>query len=348
MTPFEYHNATSIKDAASNINHESMQVIAGGTTMLDLMKMNVLTPKKLVHVRDVLPSQITLSDNTLSVGAAAKMADLADAAKGGLVFPAIRQSLILAASPQIRNMATIGGNLLQRPRSTYFRHTDMPVDGRPTAGFGKDVDTSLLAVLGNGGRLVGMYPGDFAVTVLAFDAEIELSDGKQSRKVKARDFYQVPSKTFVYSTALKPNELITAVHFPVTPMLKNSFYLKIRERSSYAFALASVSVGLDIQAGNIRDARVGLGGLGSIPWHSPEAEQALIGQPADDQVFEAAAEAALASAQPPAGLEYKVSLAKRTLVRALQTLRDQGPLSDDELWAMQHGRPNANTNNRSA
>jgi xanthine dehydrogenase YagS FAD-binding subunit len=166
------------------------------------------------------------------------------------------------------------------------------------------------------------------------------SDGE--RRVAAREFYTLPSNTSHYVADLKPGELITSVILPIDQVARNSFYLKIRDRSSYAFALASASVGLELEGrGNnaiIRTARVGLGGLAAVPWHSAEAVGMLEGNRASDQTFRAAAEAALADARPPEGVEYKVELAKRTLVRALRVLRDQGPLDDDALWALQHGR----------
>lgn len=340
MIPFSYVQPASIRDASDHTSDADSMAIAGGTTMIDLMKLNVLKPTQLVHVRDVLDDSVSISNGRLVIGAGCTMSKLANHDLVRNTLPAIRQSLILAASPQIRNMATIGGNLLQRTRSTYFRHTDMPLpdDADPITSLGDRVDTSLMAVLGNGGKLVGMYPGDFAVTVVAFNGEIELSDGKKQRTVRAREFYQVPSDTFQYSTAMEPGELITKVTLPITDALKNSLYYKVRERSSYAFALASASVGLVIDGDKIVQAHVGLGGLGSIPWHSPEAEQQLVGNSPEADVFQAAADAALQSADPPSGLEYKVPLAKRTLVRALTTVRDHGPLNDQQLWATQHGR----------
>jgi xanthine dehydrogenase YagS FAD-binding subunit len=242
-------------------------------------------------------------------------------------------------------MATLGGNLLQRTRSTYFRHTDMPVylDGADTASQASEgVDTSLLAILGNDGRLVGMYPGDFAVSVVAFDAQLSMEGPDGSRTIAARDFYRTPGKSFQYTTVLKQGELITSISFPISASLRNSMYLKIRERSSYAFALASASVGLQLEGSGktakIVAANVGLGGLASIPWHSEPAVESLVGKQASDSTFEKAAEAALADAKPPAGLEYKIPLAKRTLMRALRTLRDQGPPDDSQLWSFQHGR----------
>ncbi|QGJ71527.1 Xanthine dehydrogenase YagS FAD-binding subunit [Planctomycetales bacterium 10988] len=356
MIPFEYKPAESFDSASQQINHRESMALAGGTTMLDLMKLNVLTPEKLIFVRPILSHDIQQADGRLIIGAGCTMAQLADHSFVKAQFPAIRQSLILAASPQIRNMATIGGNLLQRTRSPYFRHPDFPADaqvkGQSNQAFGEGADSAYLAVLGNGGRLVGTYPGDFAITLVAFDADIHLQGAEGVRTVPAREFYRTPKEDqSQYTTVLKENELINAVSFPIASpagseqVAAKSLYFKVRERSSYAFALASASVGLVLTGSSskperqsIRHARVGIGGLGSIPWHSPAAETALEGQPASDATFKQAAEAALADANPPAGTAYKVKLAKASLVRALQILRDQGPLTDEQLWAMQHGR----------
>ncbi len=204
--------------------------------------------------------------------------------------------------------------------------------------FGDGVETSLLAILANNGKLVGMYPGDFAVTFVAFGGLLVLASPDGERVVAARDFYRAPIDSFQYTTALRPNEVIKELHLPMTESLKRSMYFKVRDRSSYAFALASCSVGLQMNGNRIVAANVGLGGIASIPWHSAEAEQALVGESASDETFERAATAALADANPPSSLEFKVSLAKNTIVRALQIVRDQGPLNDEQLWAMQHGR----------
>ncbi len=348
MIPFLYEEPQTLTAACSKIDHTDYMAIAGGTTMIDLMKLNVLTPKSLVHVRKILPSNVTIRDNHLVIGAACTMANLADHPLVNGKLPGVRQSLILAASPQIRNMATMGGNLLQRTRSAYFRHTDMPIEyenaqksnsaNSDDAIFGKGVETSLLAVLGNDGRLVGMYPGDFAVTFVAFGGQLVLASPDGERSVAARDFFLAPGDSFQYTTALKSNEVIKELHLPITATLKNSFYHKVRERSSYAFALASCSVGLQLDGDRIIAANIGLGGLAPIPWHSKEAEQVLVGQIASDKTFTRAAAAALAEANPPSGLEFKVPLAKNTIIRALQTVRDDGPPNDEQLWAMQHGR----------
>ncbi len=348
MIPFEFASPKRLQDATSAIDHKSSMALAGGTTLLDLMKLNVLTPDTVVSVASVLGNSVRLEDDTLTIEAGCTMAQLADHERVRESFPAIRQSLITAASPQIRNMATIGGNLLQRTRSTYFRHPDMPppdesFDDSNHEKFWHRVDLSSAAVLGNSGRVVGTYPGDFANTVVAFDATLHLEGPDHQRTIHAREFYQIPQRQELqYSVDLKPGELITAISFPVTPALKNSLYFKVRERSSYAFALASVAAGLELEGqgstATIRQAKIAFGGLGSIPWFSQAAVQALEGKPATDDNFEKAAEAALAEATPPPGNEYRVRLARRCLVRSLRRLRDVGPYSDTEIWAMQHGR----------
>ncbi len=203
MIPFRYEEPQTLETACAKIDHTDSMAIGGGTTLIDLMKLNVLTPKSVVHVRRVLPSTVTSRDNHLVIGAGCTMASLADHPLVNGLLPVVRQSLILAASPQIRNMATLGGNLLQRTRSAYFRHTDMPVQHETTqkdapqessdAVFGQGVETSLLAVLGNQGRLVGMYPGDFAVAFVAFDGKLVLSSPDGERTVTIREFFQAPA-----------------------------------------------------------------------------------------------------------------------------------------------------------
>ncbi|EMI18758.1 molybdopterin dehydrogenase, FAD-binding protein [Rhodopirellula maiorica SM1] len=346
MIPFQFERPGSLQEAGRQLQADGTMPLGGGTTLLDLMKLNVLKPSRLSFVKPLLDDSVSVKESTLVVGAGCTMSQLADDDSVKDSFPAIRQSLILAASPQIRNMATLGGNLLQRTRCTYFRHPDMPLNPEGDAELKLDtsgVETSMMAVLGNEGRLVGVYPGDFAVTFVAFAGQLSLSGPEGDRTIDARSFYRVPNQNeFQYSTELKRGEIITSIQLPVSKTLRNSLYLKVRERSSYAFALASASVGIELDgsgsSATIRSANVGLGGLGSIPWHSPEAEAALIDRPATDKTFEQAADAALADANPPQGTEYKVTLAKRTLVRALKILRDHGPLNDQELWAMQHGR----------
>jgi len=354
MLPFEFKSPESLDAATATLDHRQVMALGGGTTVLDLMKLNVLKPQQLVDIKPVLDDKIEISDDKLVIGAGCTMATLADSNPVREKFPAVKQSLILAASPQIRNMATMGGNLLQRTRSTYFRHSDMPADaltGEDNPLSASGVDTTYLAVLGNDGRLVGTYPGDFAVALVAFDGSVVLSGHNGERTVPARDFYQVPQgQQTQYSTQISEGELISRIVIPFdsvdqpSEVARRSIYFKIRERSSYAFALVSVAAGLSLEGDGpeeeqtIREARLGIGGLASIPWHSGEAEEVLTRNKASDKTFEAAADAALANAQPPAGTEYKVKMAKRAIVRSLQILRDEGPLDDQRLWALQHGR----------
>lgn len=349
MKPFEYNAPDSLDSACKAVDHQQRMALAGGTTMLDLMKLNVLTPEELVFVAPVLDNSIAASEQEVHIGAGYTMSDVASHNVIADRFPALRQSLILAASPQLRNMATIGGNLLQRTRSAYYRHPDFPDDAEVNNGesndskpFGEGADGTHLAVLGNQGRLVGTYPGDLAIAVVAFNGQLELSGPDGKRTVAARDFYRLPEEAFQYEPDLKPGELITRLTLPLNPATKNSQYLKIRDRSSYAFALASAAVGLELDGkgsnATIRSACVGLGGLAPYPWNSAAAVNALEGHPATDDVFQSAADVALADAQPPEGTAYRVDLARRTLVRALRTIRDHGPLSDEQLWAQQHGR----------
>ncbi len=293
MIPFRYEELQTLASACSKINHRDSMAIAGGTTMIDLMKLNVLMPESVVHVRNVLSSDVEIREDKLIIGAGCTMARLADHAfvKGKL--PAVHQSLILAASPQISNMATLGGNLLQRTRSTYFRHTDMPVQhdskqeserassdtgsserGSSERGdFGDGVETSLLAVLGNNGKLVGMYPSDFGVTFVAFGGEVVLSRPDGERVVAARDFYRVPRDSFQYTTILEPNEVIKELRLPLSGTLTNNLYLKIRERSSYAFALTSCSVGLQLSGDRISAAAVALAWRVTVVGHRAELTQ---------------------------------------------------------------------------
>lgn len=342
MIPFQFERPDTLARASELLRQDGSVALAGGTTVVDLMKLNVMTPSRVVSVAPIVPTGVEIGPDRIDVAAGTTMAALADADGLAEALPAVRQSLLLAATPQIRNMATIGGNLLQRTRSPYFRHTDMPVagpSGEAPAEFGRDVDTSLLALFGHGGQLVGTYPGDFGVVFAAFRGEVSASDGARSRGIAAAELYRPPREgEHQYTNTLEAGEVIVGLSLKRSPMAARSVYYKVRERSSYAFALASAAVGLDLDGDTIREAAVGLGGVGAIPWVSQPAEDTLRGEPATDETFERAAEAAVAEAEPPAGAEFKVPLLRRTIVRALQTVRDRFPLSDETMWAMQHGR----------
>ena len=316
--------------------------LAGGTTLADLMKLNVLLPGRLEYVVPALPSKIEESGDALRVGAACTMAALADHPAIRQSFPAVRHTLILAASPQIRHMATVAGNLLQRSRCPYYRHPDWrtaPPEPDPTA---EGADRSMAAVLGVTAGYTPKYPGDMAAAMAAFDCSVETVHPDGGRTILVRDLHHKTSPAPHANPVLKQGELITHLVLPKSAAAANSWYCKVRERSSYAFALASAAVGLEMdgsgESATVKDAKIGLGGVASRPWHAPEAEEALVGKPATDANFDAAAKAAFAAAKPPAGQAWKVTLGERTLAHALKRLRDRGVPDDRALFAMQHGR----------
>ncbi|NNJ24232.1 FAD binding domain-containing protein [Alienimonas chondri] len=337
MVPF---TLTTPPDAVPNADGPTY--LAGGTTLADLMKLNVLQPDRVAHLRGFQSTAIEEIDGELWVGAGCTMAALADHPIVRARLPAVRHALILAASPQIRNMATVGGNLLQRTRCPYYRHTEFRCNKREP-GSGCDAqeegaDRSLMAVLGTSERCIANYPGDFAVAFAALGGTIETAHPDGNRSISATDLHRLPEDTPHIETVLRPGELISQLVLPLSPAAANGWYCKVRERSSYAFALASAAVGLELDGDRVTSCHIALGGVGTKPWRSPEAEAVLTGQQATDERIEAASEAALADANPPKGTEYKVTLAKRTLAFALKRLRDEGPPDDATLLALQHGR----------
>ena len=322
MNNFSYTQASSAKEAtASRAGTAQSAYIAGGTTLLDLMKANLEEHTQLVDI-NLLPFKgIEQTTDGLRIGAMERMSDVGEHPLVVQNYPAVSESLLLAASPQLRNMASIGGNMLQRTRCGYFRDAAFPCNKRvPGSGCPAIAgDNHNLAILGTSEACIATaYPGDLAVALAAFDAVLTLENAKgKQRRVPVTEFYLLPGKTPQRETMLEPGELIVALTIPTAAHARRSTYLKVRERSSYAYALASAAVGLDVQAGTIRTARVALGGVGTKPWRSPEAERVLTGAPATEATFRAAAAAALRSAQPHAENRFKVELAQNTLVQAL-------------------------------
>ena len=325
MNNFSYTQAATIKEATSRHKDTPQAAyIAGGTTLLDLMKANLAEHPQLVDINPLPLSGIEQTKDGLRIGALARMSDVGEHPLVVQGYPAVSQSLLLAASPQLRNMASIGGHLLQRTRCGYFRDAAFPCNKRvPGSGCPALAgDNHNLAILGvSESCIANAYPGDLAVALAAFDAVLTLENAKgKQRRVPVTEFYLLPGKTPQLETVLEPGELVVAVTIPAAAHAQRSAYLKVRERSSYAYALASAAVGLEVQDGIIRAARVALGGVGAQPWRSPEAEKALTGQPATEATFRAAATAALRGAQPQRENAYKVELAQNTLVRALQAV----------------------------
>ena len=321
MDNFTYLQATQAKDATAAVpGTRGAAFIAGGTTLLDLMKLNVESHGQLVDINALPFRGIEATAAGLRIGALERMSDVGEHPLVVAQYPAISQSLLLAASPQLRNMASIGGNLLQRTRCGYFRDPAFPCNKRqPGSGCpAQDGENHGLAILGTSKACIATFPGDLPVALAALDAVVLLENAKgKQRSVPLVDFHLLPGTTPQRETVLEPGELIVAVTVPAAAHARKSLYLKVRERSSYAYALASAAVGLDVQGGQIRSARVALGGVGTKPWRSFAAEKVLTGAPATAATFRAAAAAALRDAQPREQNRFKVELAHNTLVRAL-------------------------------
>jgi xanthine dehydrogenase YagS FAD-binding subunit len=325
MNNFAYQQVGKAKDATAILREDKQAAfIAGGTTLLDLMKTNIEQHSQLVDINMLPFKGIEQTSDGLRIGALERMSDVGENSLVLEQYPAISESLLLAASPQLRNMASIGGNLLQRTRCGYFRDVAFPCNKRiPGSGCpAQKGDNHNLAILGvSESCIANSNPGDLAVALVALDAALTLENAKgKQRRVPLTNFYLLPGNTPHKETVLEPGELIVALTVPAAAHARRSTYLKVRERASYAYALASAAVGLDVQGGQIRSARVALGGVGAQPWRSLEAEKVLTGAPATEATFRAAAAAALQGAQPREHNGYKVELAQNTLVRALQDL----------------------------
>ena len=324
MNNFTYLQATQAKDATAVVrDNKDAAFIAGGTTLLDLMKLNVENHGQLVDINMLAFKGIEQTADGLRIGALERMSDVGEHPLVVQNYPVVSQSLLMAASPQLRNMASIGGNLLQRTRCGYFRDTAFPCNKRqPGAGCpAQDGENRGLAILGTSTACIATFPGDLAVALAALDAVLLLENAKgKQRRVPLVDFYLVPGNTPQKETVLEPGELIVSVTIPAATHARKSMYLKVRDRTSYAYALASAAVGVDVQGGIIRSARVALGGVGTKPWRSLAAEKILTGAPATEATFRAAAAAAVRDAQPREQNRFKVELAQNTLVRALTEL----------------------------
>lgn len=311
MRPFELTAPTTVEDALASPG----TFLAGGTTVVDLMKLNVLTPR---HVLDInaLPLRGINTGDGLRIGALERMSDVA---RHPGVYPVISRALLLSASQQLRNMASIGGNLLQRTRCSYFRDVNMPCNKRePGSGCPAVSGANRMhAVLGTSDACVATHASDVAVALVALDAEIHLVGPEGARTVRLADFYRLPGDTPEVENDLRPGELITEVVVPRLDWARRSTYVKVRDRQSYEFALCSAAVAVDIQDSRVVDARVAVGGVATRPWRLTGVEAALRGAPATESAFEEAASVAAEGARPLSGNSFKVSLLKRTVVRAL-------------------------------
>jgi xanthine dehydrogenase YagS FAD-binding subunit len=294
--------------------------LAGGTTLVDLMKLNVLTPQRVQDINGLPLRGIDTSDG-LRIGALERMGDVA--AHPG-VYPMISRALLLSASQQLRNMASMGGNLLQRTRCTYFRDVATPCNKREPGSGCPAISGSnrMHAVLGTSDSCVATHASDAAVALVALDAQVRLVSASGSRTVALAEFYRLPGDTPDMENDLRPGELISEIRVPRLDWATRSTYVKVRDRRSYEFALCSAAVALEIQDSRIVDARVAVGGVASVPWRLAAVEEALRGAPATLASFEDAASVAAEGARPLSANGFKVSLVKRTLVRALLELTE--------------------------
>jgi xanthine dehydrogenase YagS FAD-binding subunit len=326
MRPFRYVRASDPNAAARAVAaNPQAKFLAGGTNILDLMKEDVERPDELVDLTRLKLSEIKPKNGGVSIGGVSigALATNTETANHPLIrqhYPLLTQAIVAGASAQLRNMATNGGNLLQRTRCQYFYDTAMPCNKRePGTGCGaREGLNRMHAIFGWSEKCVATYPGDMANALYALDAAVRVRDaGGRERTIQIGDFHRLPGDTPEKDNNLQHGDLIVAIELPRSSFAKNSYYLKVRDRASYAFALVAVAAALELDGGTIRQARVVLGGVAHKPWRSREAEAALAGKPASEESFRRAAEAALQEAKPLAHNAYKVELGKRAIVRAL-------------------------------
>jgi xanthine dehydrogenase YagS FAD-binding subunit len=323
MHPFDYARVSTVPEAIKSGSRESAKFVAGGTNLVDLMKATVEKPSHLVDINPLPMSAIEAVDGGIRIGALARMSDVAVHPLVVQRFPAISQALLASASPQLRNAASIGGNLMQRPRCPYFREVVWVPCNRRDPGSGcsaQEGENRGHAVLGGTEHCIATHASDFAVPVAALDGVLTLRGPNGERHVKAVDFHLLPGATPHIEHDLKHGELIVSLFLPDAPHAAHSSYLKVRDRTEYEFALASAAVGLDINAGVIHSARIALGGVGTKPWRARLAEEALTGKAPTAENFRLAADAEMKQAQGRGKNNFKIELAKRTLVRALSDL----------------------------
>ncbi|WP_291850080.1 xanthine dehydrogenase family protein subunit M [Bradyrhizobium sp.] len=330
MRPFTYFRANdpsaalqalgSSATANNPLVEAESQALAGGTTLIDLMKLDVMRPRTLVDINPLASawSAVDLGNGSLRLGSMALMSDVADNPGVQKNYPVIADTLKLAASAQLRNMATLGGNVMQRTRCSYFRDTSYEACNKRNPGSGcaaMDGVNRTHAVLGTSDQCIATYPGDFAQAMIALDATVEIVGRSGPRSIAFAELHKAPGNSPQIETTLAPGELISG--FAVQGAWPRSVYMKARDRQSYEFALASAAVALDVQSGTVRGARVAVGGVATVPWRVREAEALLKGRPFDEQIARRVAEAAFSGARGRRHNEFKIDLGKRVIVRAL-------------------------------
>jgi xanthine dehydrogenase YagS FAD-binding subunit len=324
MRPIRYLKVADA-DAAIAATRADPQAafVAGGTSLIDLMKLEVLNPPALIDVNALPLAKIEAAGEGLHIGAMVRNSDLAHHPQVVARYPLLSEALLAGASPQLRNMATVGGNLLQRTRCYYFRDPATACNKR-NPGSGCDAlegFNRIHAILGTSDKCIATHPSDMCVAMLALDAVVHTRGAAGERQIPLAEFHLLPGDHPERESALQPGELITGVRLPGPRGFAQSGYLKIRDRASYAFALASGAALLRIEGGLIREARLALGGVGTKPWRATEAERVLVGKPPTRATFALAADVAVQAARPHKHNAFKVDLARRTAVRVLSTVR---------------------------
>ena len=320
MRAFDYLRAEKVEDVLAALADRNTRCLAGGTNLLDLMKGHVEQPTRLVDItRLPLRGIDALPDGGMRIGALVPNSDLANHPRVRERFPLLAQALVAGASPQLRNMATVGGNLLQRTRCHYFTDVGFAACNKRKPGSGcaaLDGSNRIHAILGASEHCIATHPSDMCVALAALDAQIEVRQASGLRRIPIDAFHRLPGTTPERDTELRHDELITAVLLPASPFAAHSHYLKVRDRASYEFALVSVAAAFDLEGDRVRDARIALGGVAHKPWRARAAERALVGRTLDAATLAAAGRAAIEDAHPYRDNAFKVTLAQRAVVRA--------------------------------
>ena len=322
MTPFAYHRARSIDDALRLGASPGAHFLGGGTNLLDLAKGGVVQPLLMIDVTRLPLAEVAATpDGGLRIGAMVRNSDAANHPLVRTRYPLLSQALVAGASPQLRNMATVGGNLLQRTRCHYFVDTAFEHCNKRAPGSGCDaIDGANRnhAILGASPSCIATHPSDMCVALAALRASVRVRGPRGDRAIALADFHRLPEDMPQRDTTLQPGELVVAVDLPPDGFASHAHYLKLRDRASYAFALVSVAAALDVRDGIVRDAALALGGVAHKPWRRAEAEARLVGRAPSDEAFGDAAVVLLKDARPASRNGFKLALARRAIVRALQ------------------------------
>ncbi len=334
MNNFEFGRATDVADAVRQIAADpNARFVAGGTNLIDLIKEGVTTPSRLIDITRLQLNRVEdTNDGGLRIGALVPNNDLAYHPQIEKRYPLLASAILAGASPQLRNMATTGGNLLQRTRCFYFYDTTTPCNKRAPGSGCSAIDglNRMHAILGTSEHCIATHPSDMCIALAALAANVVAAGHNGERRIAFADFHRLPGDNPHIDTNLKHDEIITAVELPANGFAKNYSYLKVRDRLSYAFALVSAAAALDIDNGIIRKARLAVGGVAHKPWRDEQSEALLSGAPANEESFARAAEALLSDARGFGHNDFKIDLARRTIVRALSQAASGAPQSQTD------------------